>query len=352
MIDLVGQMWSTSKMADILGATEPLSEISFVPDGDGGQIGFSLPAGWNAGLKHEEGTHVTKAEIDVNKNGYALTKDAILQATSMIGLPKEYAIKTPGYLVEQHLEYWYTNMSKELKLLVANDVGVALTKTATSPISNIKLLILAKKAWPSLAPPWVDPLYHHDLRLTHFRVVSEIPNMKSPMDEVWYTGLDIQNSITAEAPLQVRLYLYNPEHGGAISQHGSYGSFSRKGSPSEEVALEWAEMAVENVLTDAAHELIDVFALKKVDVEGEVNHTMKDIFDKYKVPVGARGAVMGTFVDEEDYTMYGVMTAFMRTARSALDFSPQVIRRLMEVAGDLPASAGGRCDSCHRLAVT
>lgn len=358
------KLLSLDDLKDKLSSTEPLTQIEFVPDSsDGDKVYFHLPAGWNAGLKDEVGTHVTDAVMEVNGTEYELTKDAALQATSAIGLTRDYVMKTPGTLVQNHLNYWYSVMpSKQMKLLAVGDKGLAFTKGSVSPISNLAVLDRALQVIHSKfgkeAEVMVDYKAHHDLRLSQYRLIlpeqSKLIHSNRSGDETedkWSIGLDFQNSLTAEAPLQAKGYLFAWWcTNGATSNHAASGSYSRKGSPSEEDALDWIEAAVENVFDGLSHELDSVADLVAVDIEGEVNHTLQDVFERYKVPQAVRQEIINEMVESEDLTMYGVMAAITAAANHT-NLSPQVVKRLLEVGGDLPASASGRCDSCHRLPI-
>ena len=57
-----------------------------------------------------------------------LTKDALLEATSLIGITKQYAMKSPAHLLQPHLNYWYKNeggvQGQTLKALASPKTGM------------------------------------------------------------------------------------------------------------------------------------------------------------------------------------------------------------------------------------
>lgn len=363
--DLDKELLSIEALEATIGSTEPLTQIEFVPDKtEGDKVSFELPVGWNAGLKEEHGTALTPATMTINGTEYGMTKDAVLQATSAIGLTREYVAKTPGPLIRDQLNYWYAAMpSRQMKLLANDDTGLAFVKAGVSPISNIAVLDKAlekvQERFGEDVEVLVDYKLHHDLRLSQFRLI--LPDASDKLitsnrsgeetEDRWSIGLDFQNSLTAEAPLQVKGYLFAWFcTNGATSNHASSGSYSRKGNPSLDDALEWTAASIENILEGLAHELDSVEALTEVGIEGEVNHTMQDVFERYKVPAAVRQSIMAEMVEAEDLSMYGVMAAITAAANHE-GLSPNVTKRLLEVGGDLPASASGRCDSCHRLPI-
>lgn len=354
------KLLSVETLAQELGSTEPLTGVEFHPDGEM-PVQFTLPSGWNSGLKEEPGTYQTLATVSLGGTEYSLTKDAILQATSLIGLQRDYVMRTPGALVAEHLNYWMSHVpNKSYRLLHRQDQGLAFTKGSVTPISNLGLLEKAvdglRNQYGSDTEILVDYKRHHDLRRTNFRLV--VPEKRRSMkshrsqDDEWSLGLDVQNSLTAEAPTTVRGYLFAWWcTNGATSTHATSGAYSRKGSPSPEEALEWAGNAVDDILGGLEHELDSVEDLIDIPIEGEVNATLHDIFSRYKVPAAAREDIISELVETDDLSMYGVLAAITQAANHA-DLSAPLVARLLEVGGDLPGTATGRCVSCHRLPIT
>lgn len=359
--ELRDQLISTEQVLEELQKTEPLVAVEF-GGSDSEQTKFNLPAGWNAGMKEAPGVMLTGASVGISGKEYRLTKDALLQATSSIGLQRDYVLKTPGPMVEQHLNYWMNAKNDKVrKLLCADDAGLAVTKGTVTPISNLRLVDIGLRGlWQQYGQDTeilVDYKRHHDLRLTNVRLIVPekqrvIKSSRGDQSDTWSLGLDIQNSLTAESPLKLRGYMFAWWcTNGQTSTHASSGTFSRKGSPTEDEALAWAEASVEGVLGGLEHELDNVQSLVGMQIEGEVKATMYDIFDRYKVPAGARQGILEQLVENQDLTMYGVLSAITQAANDGT-LSPQIVSRLLEIGGDLPSQASGRCASCHRLPVS
>lgn len=358
--DVREQLITVDQLAEELGKTEPLEDIEFGVDSDSEKMRWQLPLRWNMGMKEAPGVMLTAATVNLKGKEYQLTKDALLQATSSIGLQRDYVLKTPGPMVEEHLNYWLNQYDKTRKLLVTSDTALAVTKGTVTPISNVSLLEVAMKGlreeYGADAEILVDYKRHHDLRRTNFRLV--VPEkqrvMKSARAETdaWSLGLDVQNSLTVESPTKLRGYMFAWFcTNGQTSTHASSGSYSRKGSPSAQEALLWAEASVEGVLGGLEHELDNIEALVDMPIEGNVTTTLHDIFDRYKVPAGARQGIIEQLVENDDLSMYGVLAAITQAANHG-GMSPQIVSRLLEIGGDLPSQASGRCESCHRLPVT
>lgn len=359
--DQLSRMKTLAQLENTLKLTEPLSAVQFVPDGED-FVEFTLPNGWNSELAEKDGTHETAAKIEMFDEVYSLTKDAALQATSMIGLPRKYALRTPGQMMADHLNYWFSHgrTGQSFKLMHSEGKGLAFTKGSVVPVSNVKILskmveLLCSKYGIAEDQIVVDFKYTHDLRFTQYRLVITEPygsvyNESSDANDLWSYGVDVQNSLTATGPLRVRGYLFNwANHGGCTSGHSTTGTYSRKGTPSEEDALQWLEDAFHGA-DDLKHEFDALPKLTKIDLEGELNMALREIFEKYKVPKTVRQDVINVVYASEDLTMYGVLGAITEAANNP-ELTHQEINRLLEIGGDLPGQATGRCKSCHRLPV-
>jgi hypothetical protein len=357
----LSRMKSLSQLEGTLSTTEPLSAVQFVPDGTE-YVEFTLPNGWNAELGEKEGTFETSATIEMFGETYSLTKDAALQATSMIGLPRKYAMRTPGAMMAEHLNYWFSHgtAGQSFKLLHSDGKGLAFTKGSVVPVSNVKVLhkavdLMCEKYGIIDNDIVVDFKYHHDLRFTQYRLVMTEPyasiyNEVTDTNDQWSYGLDVQNSLTASAPLRLRGYLFDwSNHGGCTSSHSTTGAYSRKGTPSEDDALQWLEDAFAGA-DDLKHEFDALPKLTTINLEGEINTALREIFEKYKVPKTVRQDVINGIYASEDLSMYGVLGAITEAANNP-ELTHQEVNRLLEIGGDLPGQATGRCKACHRLPV-
>lgn len=340
------------QLESLLSLTEPIVPLSM----DGvDPVSFSLPAGWNVVLKETPGDQITDAQILVSGQHYSLTKDAVLLATSGIGLTRDYVCKTPGHLIEAELNYWYSQVPSSDLTLTKFGTVLALTDAHAVPVSNVGLLeVLCSGIEGQFGPTFSHPVFNHDLRLTQFRIYAEVPlhtvvtsRQGVEVTDTWSIGVDVQNSLTCNGPLQIRGFLVGDSDLTGVTRR-TVARFSRKGSPTPESALAWAEKAVQDALADTEIELTSLDALVKTSIEGSLNDTTQDVFERYRVPVAARKLVMEKLVDDEDLTMYGMLRALSSVANSP-DIGPLVVRKLMEVGGELIVCASGRCESCFRL---
>lgn len=347
-----------SELIEKLKGTEPLGQVPFGADTE---TMFNLPGGWNHELKDAAGTDLTEATVSVNGEFYQLTKDAALQATTEIGLTRAYALRTPGNLVQSHLNYWMGDQTKHLKLLTKENVVQAITKASVIPISNLALLDETLKGiydeYGEDTLVQADYKLNHDLRRTNYRLIvpeqsRTIKSARSDESDTWSLGIDVQNSLTADVATTLTGYLFAWWcTNGATSTHATSGNYSRKGSPTEEQALDWARASVDGILGGLEHELDNVAALTEIDLEGELEKAAFDLFERYKVPGPARAGILAELIETDDVSMYGMMAAITQAANDG-GMSPDVVRRLLAIGGDLPSTASGRCSSCHRLPIS
>jgi hypothetical protein len=351
-----------SHVRETLARTEPLSEIRFSLQGSKSEIAqFKLGDTWNENIKDVEGTEPVNVAVSVGGSEYNITKDALLEATSLIGIRKEYMSKSPASLMEPHLNYWYSNTDKELKLLVANGTVVALTKGTISPFSNLRLLDLCLQGFANKYGSQnvlVDYKFVHDLRRTAVRLIlPEYERQIAGRDgDIWSVGLQLRNSLAAESPLALNGYLFRWWcTNGAVSTHNESGNYSRRTGGQSDSVYEWAEAAVEEILGGLEHEFdaIDELANSPVpnrteNDEADIAEALTDVFGTYRVPLTARESIIHEATNTVDPTMYGVMQAITQAANDPR-LSEPLREQLMEIGGHLPADNSTRCEACRRI---
>lgn len=350
------KLLSVSDLEAELKVSEPIKSMDVALDGS---AVFTLPDGWNIGLKEKPGRALTEATIAVNGTMYQLEKDAILDISSSMGITREYMMKTPGALMEPHVNYWGASTpTKAMRLLMAGDKVTAFTKTSVVPFSNLTLLetVLAelRKKYGTHVEVLVDYKRHHDADYTSYRLIvpesqRKITSARSDAD-IWSVGVDVRNSLTGKKPLSLSGYLFAWWcTNGAISTHATSGNYNRKTSGQDQTeAMEWARLSVDEILGGLEHEFDAVQELTTVSLGEDVTTTLQDIFTQYRVPLKQREGIIDRVLDSDDLTMYGIMAAITEGAN--FDGVPINVREaLMEIGGDLPATASSRCSSCKRL---
>jgi hypothetical protein len=343
---------------------EPDGAVSFTT-GPECPVQFSLPKGWNTMVQDRLGTEVLPdVTIKAGMNEYPMTKDALLDFTSTLSIQREYMMRTPGPLMEPHIEYWVKNTDRDYRFLVKNNVVVAMTRKPTVvPFGNADILqqIAARMVANGLiANPSelrVDYKMQHDLKYTAVRLIVPTPVKvihsvrDSVMDpDAWSIGVQLHNSLTGYSPMSVSGYLFAWTcTNGATATHLDVAKYNRRTHGQDIVTvMDWLDSAVDGILHDLPAEILAVEKLTEIDLASEMSATLHDVFERLKVPMSARGPILDNVVDSEDSTAYGLMQAITQAANNP-DFPDDVKTRILYVGGDMPALLGDRCEACHRL---
>lgn len=362
--DMQNKLLSVEDFTKVLQTTENLGSQVMTMDGND-SILFSLPSGWNIGLKDKKSQDLTDAVLATAGKEFMLTKEAILGITHSIGLSPSYVAKTPGVLIQSHLNYWATHSPDiGLKMLTKDgDKVLAVTKESIKPFSNIELLDRTLQSIYETygleeSSLYVDYKSYHDLHTMNLRII--IPEESRQIDsnrggvnaeDMWSAGVQIRNSLTGKFPLTVQAYLFAWYcTNGAIMQH-SAGKYNRKVMGQDEFEVyEWVKDSVDDVLATIEHEFDIVSSLTEESVKDSVAPVLADIFKTYKIPLRVRQDVTDNLIASEDYTYYGVMNAITKTANSA-DLPDNFVTSILEIGGAVATDASHRCSSCKRVLV-
>ena len=345
---------------EVLKPTDDLSQIPFVADG--ADISFTFEDGWNQNLDGVEGTDEVAATVQVKGAEYPLTLDALLEATSLAGLPMKIVRETPSELIQPIVNYRFGDApDRALKLLTAQGRGVAFTRESISPFSNERLLDEALESINKIygdVPVYVDKKAHHDLRRTAFRLV--VPDhsrtiksgrhSETEEGDVWSTGVSVQNSLIGAKPLMLKGYLFAWWcRNGATTNLAETGQYHRKKQGQGDTVYDWARDTVEDILGGLEHQLDQVASLTDVSLDGSLAEVTAEVFAKYRVPMNARSSIMDNLVNSDDLSGYGLMNAITAAANDG-DISENVRATLFDIGGFIPHAMGEICASCHRLA--
>lgn len=346
---------------EILQSTEPLAFTSFET---GENIRFRVSEGWEQNIAAMHGTEPVEAFVTIGPEGagheYQLSKDALAQAAKAPGIGSGYLERCPGFLVEDQLNYWFrTGLDKSLKLMVMGEqqLGVGVTRESVEPFSNLALLDKAleviERRYPG-ATVYVDrSKLSHSLRNTHLQLVlpdvARIIQDTGEVDDRWWGGLQISNSMTAEKQTMVDAFMFRQRcTNGMIDVQGEHGKWSRKSNGQDMTSvLAWAELAVEEAIGayDGIFERVQSLVGMRLD-PGTVGETAADLFAQNRLPAAAQHQIIQNLVETDQLNMYALTNAVTQAANDVT--SPAQQQQLMRAGGDVVRHAE-RCDSCHRL---
>ena len=353
--EVYNKLLTLEQVKELLAYTEPVITKTVTLDGTtDGIVVFSLPAGWNIGLKDKDGLELTQAEIAVGGNAYTLSKDAVLDFTKAIGLPDSYVFKTPGVMIQSHLNYWASHSPDlQIKMLLHEESVLSTTKNGITPFSNLDLLDKILEVVDEAGYPKDEVLFdwksHHDLNITSLRMLLSIPDVIGLAP--WVNGLEFRNSLTGSKPLSVRGYLFNGETGAAATTLHGAGKYNRKIMGQDlDTVHEWLTLNVGNVLEVFGHEQ-EILA-NTVDLDlGSTSKVLADIFRSYKVPLKVRKDILEAYEDQKyPETYYGVVNAVADAANKE-GLPEHFITTVLEVAGDIMRNAANHCHACKQTLI-
>lgn len=363
--DMRSKLLTLDEVHTALSRTEPLATYNFTV---GDSVRFKLDDGWYERLNELDGTDPVNAYVQLGRGPgvteHRLTKDAILEATSVCGISKTYAARCPAPLLEPHLNYWFREGlatkpgHRDYQLLSAGGNGAAITRSSIVPFSNLRLLEEALAGIRAHHGPNTEILadykFNHSLRRTHLRLivpgtVRDITGV-GDQDHPWCLGLQVKNSLTGESRTSIDGYLFSFTcTNGAIDTHATSGAWTRRGGGTEDQVYDWARHAVDEVLGGLEGSLDAVQDMVTIPIEGHANDVLRDVFEHYRVPLPERARIIEALIEAGGpLTMYTVMAAITAVANDA-SLDPAHVENLLRMGGDLPHAATSRCDACQRL---
>ena len=358
--DMREKLLTLDEVRERLAVTEPLAAQEFPLRGSEYEVAqFRILGGWNSGSESLPGTDPVDAYVSIGGGKeHQLTKEALLEATSFIGLTKKFTMNTPSTYIEPLVNYWYTHRDDDYQMLSIGDRAVGITRKTVTPFSNLRLL---EEILEGIQTVYVDGevladyKMHHSLRGTTVRLIVPENVRQVRPDDTWSTGLVLNNSLTGEVATSQQGYLFRWWcTNGATSTHAS-GHYNRRILGQGDEVFEWARAAVEDILGGLEHEFEALEELANTPIpnidtnpDDAVSLALTDLFETYKVPVSAREAVIDNMVNSDDFTMYGLMQSVTQAANSE-DLSEPLRARLMDIGGDLPRANSERCAACRRL---
>lgn len=169
-----GKLLSLDEARERLSVTEPLSSIYFE---EGVPVEWSFQPDWALLLDSMHGNEKVSATVSVDGQQFSVTKDAVLSAASAFGLPGAHARVLPPFLLNQEMNYWFSEGAADRKfnfLVTGGNTVSALVKHTKKPFSNLALLDRIEQAVTDRignVEMFVDFKFHHSLYKTDLREI-------------------------------------------------------------------------------------------------------------------------------------------------------------------------------------
>jgi len=362
MEDMRDKMTTVEDLRTELAATEPLRHEEFEA---GASIHFELSEDTWGFDEAPRDTDRVDALVTIGNAEFGLTREALLEATSICGIPKGYVLRTPPELIQSHVNYWFGAGLQTKKgeprrfkgLAVGDDASPAIaafTNASVTPFSNLELLdqIIAaagEKYGATEETMLVDYKKRHSLGMTEYRLI--VPEHQRQINSArhaagnednWSTGIQVRNSLIGLKPTALDGYLFAYWcTNGCTDTFATSGNWQRRGTGGNDVdsVYEWAYSSVGTILEELETSLDRVEALTQQPVNGDVSVIIGDLFRRYAIPNSLRVGVMEALADNADQTMYGILQAITWAANQP-GITEQQRTQLLEFSGNLPREYG------------
>jgi hypothetical protein len=355
LADMKDTLLPLEGVKSVLAETEPLAEFNLEEN----NVKFTVGDSWNHGIEAKDGYALVDAHVSIGGTELPITKDALLQAAGLCGIPAAYSRKTPGFLLEPHLNYWYGYQgigNRPAKILSANGKASAVTRQTIQPFSNIRLIESVVEGIEQRygnEEILIDSKFHHGLAGTHVRLI--LPSSGFTVEDTdveedqWFLGLNLYNSLIGKGQTSLNGYLFRWVcSNGAVDTRASSGVWTRSAAGDGTGVYDWARDVVNSILDPLEDSRESLQAMAYQSIEGDVNQILSDLFEDYKLPARDRKKIIANMVEEDDLTMYSLMQAVTSVANDST-MDPMEQLKLMSVGGDLPHTSSHRCESCRRI---
>jgi hypothetical protein len=344
------QLLTVDQLHAKLAVTEPLDTRHL---SDVNKIAFRFEPEWVTEAEHVSNTSTVGAVMRIDGEEFPMTKEAAFMAASQVSLTSALIKKMPSTLLEQNLNYFYSAGmgAKEYNALTVQGNIAAFTRPTLVPFSNLQLLEQAlagiKKQYGD-TEVLADYKFHHSLQKTDIRLIvptksrditnSYMADVPTSEADTWSAGVHLSNSLIGKGQTAIEAYMFRWWcTNGCTTNLADVGTWSRRSDGQQEDVYEWAARSVEEVLGGMEGRFDEVQALTEIDVAGNTADVVRDIFERYSIPVAQRNQITENLLNSDTLTMYSVMNAITSAANDS-DISDSRADGLMRVGGQLPTA--------------
>jgi hypothetical protein len=376
--DMKDRLWTLDKAREELSRTENLHGTRFSAGSTDTNVVYGMDKNednsdrrWHAREQHDP------APVWLNTregSKYQLTSQAAHQLGSECHFPLQLQESLPEDLLAQNVNWWLGEglEDKELKALttgsregVAEDgktkvpLAVAICRSPVIPYSNLRifdaLVAGAQKRYGSDTEMYVDYKFWNDLEHTTCRLI--IPAFSRDIegtrvqDDTWSMGIQFDNSAIGKKQTFLKGYMFRWVcTNGQIDLANSTEGFKRRGATEDDVVA-WVGDSVDEIFEGIEeHSFPSVQSLAHQDVGDLVVPTLRDLFERSKLPAREQKRVLENMAQTDgQLTMYDLVNSVTRVAnQDSLNWRQQ--EQLMTMGGTI-VHAGERCTAdhpCHR----
>lgn len=350
----------------ILQRTEPVEEHLLRTDGMS-KVRVRMPDNWNHDLKPLDDSLLTTCKVSVGGDEYTLTKKSILTLLALVGFSDRYAYKSPGSLLEPHVNYWFEHegigTSPEIKMVTSGTTAVGFMNPNLPIVSNLEVLTRVERYLRNegiCKELYVDPNIIHNYAQTDFRLVFsneafevETTRDGQPATDKWHYGLHITNSLVSGVtkPLTLAGFMVEQKSlAGILPEYSNIPAYSRSTNMDTEDLHGWVASTLDQIFSIMPTEAEMIKQMPQHSLSGKMGSLTTDLFRSMKVHRKVQELAIENLTLSGDMTSYGVMHAMAKAvAVSSTRFPPKIINHVQRVCGALPSRTEEICGSCGRL---
>lgn len=355
---------------DVLERTEPVEQHVVSTTGEG-NLRISMQDDWNYDMKNMDDSSVTSCKLYLGDTPYVVTKQAMLSLLRRIGISEKYALRTPGSLMEPHVNYWMNHagvgaVGEESMLVVTKDPGlvVGVTSSKFPVISNLVVLneveeFVRDRGFADRV--YVDPRIVNNYTLTDFRLIFDevaftVDTTRDSGKETdkWHLGVHISNALVSSEsrPLTISGYMMEQKSlAGIIPEFSSLIGYHRSSAIDTADLRGWVRSTLDQIFDVMPVEAETIQDMPGYTFHGKVGVLTTDLFKSMKIHRSVQEAALENLMETGDMSSYGIMHAIARAVSVNADsrVAPKGVSYIQRVCGTLPARASEVCDSCGRL---
>ena len=357
-----------SKVREVLKLTEPVEQHLLQTDGSS-RVRVTMPDNWNYDLKALDDSIITTCKIEVLDRQYSLSKRAILTILGMIGISDRYAFKTPGHLLEPHINYWFENggvgQDDDLKMVTKDNYAVGFMRSAYPIVSNLDVLDQIELFFEKRGMKqeiYVDPHIVNNYVQTEFRLILseesfDVRTVRNGVEETdtWYIGIHVTNSLISSAtrPLSLAGFLIEQKSlAGILPELSSLNGYNRNADVDIDDLNGWIASTVDQVMSILPAEAEMLKHMPDHSLKGNIGTLTTDIYRSMKVHRKVQEIALENLTVSGDMTSYGILHSLSKAVASPSgerQFPSKIVNHVQRVCGTLPSRTEDICDSCGRL---
>jgi len=335
---------TVDEVQEKLSQFEPFTTLPLTKESS---VSFQVDPEWNLTVDTLRDTDPVDVFVTIDGVEKQLTKEALGQLSSSIGLPMATVKKAPHDAVEGFLNRLYRDPSKDMKVLSVGDRASAMAPATITPFSNVELLDSVvdrlKHTYGGDAEILADYKITNTLTRTDIRLIvpQESRRMRDTyMDDVpgnayddWAAGVHLSNSLVGKSQTFVDTYLFRWWcTNGCTTENTSVGTWDRRHSGDDPAdVVSWVTQAVDSALEHMEDKFDQIQSLASLQI-ADAEAVVSELFAQYNLPARQRREIGERAIRNQHMTLYSLAQAVTQQANEP-GMSGKDVERLLRIGG-------------------